>query len=164
MCWPLGCVHSKEGKVIEPSNVFHLEKLHWSFRTNYQGRERVVVDCEESWSRFSVMRVNFLVVDFLFESEFQSSDCLQHTTMMLVYGSDLWSAPGSSLWGSVQLTCKKWPFKPWKGQVTDKTWQQFRNQFLAGLSPLALVSPGFAGPRATADRQCALCHDFGAYL
>ena len=30
------------------------------------------------------MLVNFLVVDFRFESEFQSRDCLQHTTMMLV--------------------------------------------------------------------------------
>ena len=107
------------------------------------------------------MQVNFLVVDFRFEtqieSEFQSSDCLQHTTMMLVYGSVLYGAPGSSLRGSVQLTCKKWQFKPWKGQVTDSL-TQFRNQFLAvfGWFPrFWLVSPGFAGPRATADRRCA---------
>ena len=154
MCWPLGCIHSKEGKVIEPSNVFHLEKLHWSFRTNYQGRERVVVECEESWSRFSVIRVNFLVVDFRFESELQSRDCFQQPTMMLVYGSDLWSAPGSSLWGSVQL-------KPWKGQVTDKTWQQFRNQFLAGFvrfpPGFGLFSQVLQGPerRQTDSAHCA---------
>ena len=36
-CWPFGRVHSKAGKVIEPSNVnvFHLEKLHRPFRTNW---------------------------------------------------------------------------------------------------------------------------------
>ena len=161
MCRPFGCIHSKAGEVIEPSNVFHSEKLHWPFRANYQGRECVVVACEESWSWFSVMRVNFLVVDFRFESEFQSSDCLQHTPMMLVYGSDLYSAPGSSLWGSVQLRCKKWLFKPWKGQVTDKTWQQFRNQFLAGF---VRFPPGFGwfsqvlpGPerRQTDGAHCA---------
>ena len=31
----------------------------------------------------------FLVVEFRLESEFQCSNCLQHTAMMLVYGSDL---------------------------------------------------------------------------
>ena len=58
MCWPFGCVHSKAGEVIEPSNVFHSEKLHWpfKFRANYQGRECAVVACEESWSWFSVMQ------------------------------------------------------------------------------------------------------------
>ena len=35
------------------------------------------------------LQVNFFVVNFLFESEFLSSDCLQHTAIMLVYGSDL---------------------------------------------------------------------------
>ena len=124
MCWPFGCVHSKAGEVIELSNVFHSEKLHWPFRANYQGRECVVVACEESWSWFSVMLANFLVVDLRSESEFQSSDCLQHTAMMLVYGSDLKSAPGSTLWGFVQLTCKMLLFKPWNGQVIDKTWQR----------------------------------------
>ena len=38
-CWPFGRVHSKAGKVIEPSNVFHLEKLHRPFRTNCRGRD-----------------------------------------------------------------------------------------------------------------------------
>ena len=46
----------------------------------------------------------FLVVEFRLESEFQCSNCLQHTAMMLVYGSDLQSAPGSSLRVYVQLT------------------------------------------------------------
>ena len=38
---------------------------------------------------FSFMRVDILLVYFRSESEFQSSYCLQHTTMVLAYGSDL---------------------------------------------------------------------------
>ena len=34
--------------LIEPSNIFHLDKMHWPFRTNYQERDCIVVDCEES--------------------------------------------------------------------------------------------------------------------
>ena len=46
---------------------------------------------------------------FCLGSEFQSSDCFQHTAIMLKYESDLYSAPGSTLWGSVQLLCKNDP-------------------------------------------------------
>ena len=116
------------------------------------------------------MQVNFLVVDFRFEtqieSEFQSSDCLQHTTMMLVYGSVLYGAPGSSLRGSVQLTCKKWQFKPWKGQVTDSLTQRDNSsetsfwQFLDGFPGFGWFPQVLPGPERlqTDDAHFASMH------
>ena len=74
--------------------------------------------------------VNFLVVDFRFESEFQSSDCLQITTMMLVYESDLSSA--------VQLTGKS-------GSSHGRVKRLFQ----------ALPGPG---RRQTDGAHCALIH------
>ena len=53
------------------------------------GSEAAVAALRRKLVLISVARVNFLVVYFRSEGKFQSSNCLQHAAMMLVYGPDL---------------------------------------------------------------------------
>ena len=123
---------------------------------NYQERECVVVECEESWWWFSVMLMNFFVINFRLESEFQSSDCFQRTAMMFVYGSGLWSAQGSSLRGSVQLACKidasSLGRVKWHNDITESRVPSF-SHFPPFSPKISQGFPDFAGPRATADSE-----------
>ena len=58
------------------------------------------------------------------ENEFQSSDCLQHTAMMLVYGSSLFGLLQEALCKALCSLHSKMTLQatgPWTGQVTQQS-------------------------------------------
>ena len=144
-CPTLGRVHSKAGRVNEPSRILLLETLHWHISMKYQERQCVhcvVVDWEESWHWFSLMLVNFLVVYFRLER-------ISNQRLFATYRNDVGhcvlirplecrarvqetpcEAQCSSSAKSGHFIVSSGHGRTVRpGQVTYKTWQTCRNQF-----------------------------------
>ena len=85
-CQPLGYHHSKMGRADEGSSFLLLNKLYYPIGMKNRGTTCVAVEREASCCQYSATRAKSFVIDGRSLSEFQSSDCLQHTTMALVYG------------------------------------------------------------------------------
>ena len=110
-------------------SCFKEPELHWPIRMNHQKSELSVVDWEASWCWFSVMLVKTFVIDFTCRDNFKAAIATYHNDVgytNLVYGSSSKRATCSFLWGTMHLTrdLQTWPFKPWRGQVTQRTWQE----------------------------------------
>ena len=131
-------------KTLSTKHVHSLPSHSWQVRQPEnrwaQERECVVVDWEESCCWFSSLHVNFLVFDFRLDSSC-SWQRISQQQLFATYSNNVgvWFRPLKCSRKLSVRPCEaymlNWAFKPWRGQVTQQTWQN-----------LLVVFPDFSVP------------------
>ena len=150
MCSSSCDIHSKTGRADEPIIFLLLKKRHWSFRTDHQERECIVVDWEEGWCWFSFILANVWISERISKQQLFATN---HNDVVVRIKPSEGSRKlpiGSGQWAAHM---QNWPSKPWRGQMTQEMWR--KNSF-AEFFGFSRLFPGFAGPWSTADGRCAL--------